>query len=269
MSDLSPEISSRLSLAIEAARQAGELTLDYFQDVSLEVQQKHDQSPVTEADREAEQLLRTAIQDAFPEDAILGEELDDRSGSSPYRWILDPIDGTKSFISGVPLYTTLVAVECNGRPVIGVISAPALGELIHAAEGQGAWFEQQGKPARRAQVAGTDSLDKACLVTTQVDSFAHRNAADAYLQLEAACAITRSWGDGYGYMLVATGRADLMVDPIMNLWDAAAIAPIIEEAGGIFCDWQGERTTAHGEGLATNPQLLEHVLKVTRPFPVP
>ncbi len=259
----------RHALAIEIARQAGQLTLEYFQDASLDVEQKEDQSPVTRADREAEQLLRNAIQDAFPEDAILGEELEDQPGSSDYQWILDPIDGTRSFISGVPLYTTLVGVLCRQEPVIGVIAAPALGELLHAASGQGAWFEQAGKATCRAQVSETRSLEKACLVTTQVDSFDHRTAADAYRQFEAAAAITRTWGDGYGYMLVATGRADVMVDPLMNLWDAAAIAPVIEEAGGIFCDWQGEQTVEHGEGLATNPGLLEQVLSITRQFPAP
>ena len=143
----------RHALAIEIARQAGQLTLEYFQDASLDVEQKEDQSPVTRADREAEQLLRSAIQDAFPEDAILGEELEDQPGSSDYQWILDPIDGTRSFISGVPLYTTLVGVLCRQEPVIGVIAAPALGELLHAASGQGTWFEQAGKAACRAQVS--------------------------------------------------------------------------------------------------------------------
>jgi histidinol phosphatase-like enzyme (inositol monophosphatase family) len=263
------DITRRLSLAVEISRQAGQLTLDYFQDLTLTVEQKEDQSPVTRADREAEVLLREAIQGAFPDDAILGEELDDRPGSSDFRWILDPIDGTKSFISGVPLYTTLVGVVYQQRPVIGVISAPALGELVHAAEGQGAWFEQTGQPPCRAEVRGTDSLEKACFVTTQVDSFAVREATDAYRQLEAVAAITRTWGDGYGYMLVATGRADVMVDPVMNLWDAAAVALVIEEAGGVFCDWQGQRTIEHGEGLATSPQLLEQVLQITRQFPAP
>jgi len=263
------DITGRLSLAVEISRQAGQLTLEYFQDGTLAVEQKDDQSPVTRADREAEILLRQAIQAAFPDDAIHGEELDDHPGSSDYRWILDPIDGTKSFISGVPLYTTLVGVLYQQRPVIGVISAPALGELVHAAQGQGAWFEQQGEPLCRAEVRPADSLAKACFVTTQVDSFAARDAADAYRQLEASAAITRTWGDGYGYMLVATGRADVMVDPLMNLWDAAAIAPVIEEAGGVFCDWQGVRTIEHGEGLATCPQLLENVLAITRQFPAP
>ena len=259
----------RHTLAIEIARQAGQLTLEYFQDVSLDVEQKEDHSPVTRADREAEEFLRRAIRDTFPEDAIQGEELEDQPGSSDYQWILDPIDGTRSFISGVPLYTTLVGVLCRQEPVIGVISAPALGELLQAARGQGTWFEQPGKSPCRAQVSETSSLEKACLVTTQLDSFAHREAGEAYRQLESRAAITRTWGDGYGYMLVATGRADLMVDPLMNRWDAAAIAPVIDEAGGIFCDWQGERTIEHGEGLATNPGLLEQVLSVTRQFPAP
>ena len=126
MTESDKAIDDRLQLAVQIARQAGTLTLNYFQDASLEVEAKADDSPVTRADREAEQLLREAIEDQFPDDSIVGEELPDRTGSSPYRWILDPIDGTKSFISGVPLYTTLVAVAEAGEPLLGVIAAPAL-----------------------------------------------------------------------------------------------------------------------------------------------
>lgn len=269
MTESDKAIDDRLQLAVQIARQAGALTLDYFQDASLEVEAKADDSPVTRADREAEQLLREAIEAQFPDDSIVGEELPDRTGSSPYRWILDPIDGTKSFISGVPLYTTLVAVAEADEPLLGVIAAPALAELVYAARGQGAWFQRGEEQVQAAHVAQRSELSEACFVTTQLDSFDDRHAAEAFQLLEQACSITRTWGDGYGYMLVATGRADLMVDPIMNIWDAAAIAPVIQEAGGLFTDWQGNPTVQHGEGIATNPQLLDAVLAVTRRFPKP
>lgn len=269
MTESSRPIDDRLQLAVEIARQAGTLTLRYFQDAGLQVEAKADDSPVTRADREAEQLLREAIESEFPDDTIVGEEMEEKAGTSPYRWILDPIDGTKSFISGVPLYTTLVAVTEGDEPLVGVISAPALSEIIYAARGQGAWFQRGDEAIQAAHVSARAGLSEACFVTTQLDSFAEREAAEAYQLLEKACSITRTWGDGYGYMLVATGRADVMVDPLMNIWDAAAIAPVIQEAGGLFTDWQGNPTVHHGEGIATNPELLDAVLAVTRRFPAP
>lgn len=269
MNDSTHSTDQRLTLAIECARRAGELTLNYFQDAQLLVESKSDDSPVTRADREAEQLLREMIEARFPDDTIVGEELEDKQGTSAFRWILDPIDGTKSFISGVPLYTTLVAVSDRNQPLLGVIHAPALGEMLYAARGQGAWFQSGKSAPQQARVSTRGQLGDACFVTTQIDSFGKRDADQAYLDFEQQCRISRTWGDGYGYMLVATGRADIMLDPIMNIWDAAAIAPVIEEAGGAFTDWQGEPTVHHGEGVACNHQLLEAVLAITRRFPAP
>ena len=200
------QLTTRLQVATAAAKAAGELTLNYFRRRDLHVDRKSDNSPVTVADREAEQLLRTTISAEFPDDGILGEEYPERPGTSGYRWILDPIDGTKSFVSGVPLYANLVGVECGGRSVIGVINIPALRECVFAAVGKGAWYELGDAAPIPARVSEGGSLSDGLFVTSEIDCFRQRDALDAFLKLERAARVTRTWGDAYGYLLVATGR---------------------------------------------------------------
>jgi histidinol phosphatase-like enzyme (inositol monophosphatase family) len=263
------DCSARLELALSAAREAGAITLRYFQEANYAVELKRDQSPVTVADRQAEQLLRERIAAAFPADAILGEEFPERPGESGYRWILDPIDGTKSFISGVPLYGALLGVEFEGRSVAGVIHIPALGETVYAAKGKGAWFVRGDRPAAPARVSRTTRLADCLFCTSEIRSFAKSGRREAFDRFDAACRLARTWGDCYGYLLVATGRADVMVDPLMNVWDCAALQPILEEAGGTFTDWQGKPTIYGGEAVATNGVVLEEALAITRQFPRP
>ncbi len=260
------DLASRLSLAQQAGQEAGRLTLQYFQQESLAVERKADQSPVTVADRGAEQLLREHIAAAFPTDAILGEEYGKTEGTSGFTWILDPIDGTKSFISGVPLYGTMIGVEHSGRSLIGFVFIPGLGEGVFASVGNGCWHFRGDQQPRRAHVSPRPRLADGLFVTSQVDSFSRRGAAEAFHRLEKAAYVTRTWGDCYGYLLVATGRAEVMVDPILNVWDAAAVQPIIEEAGGTFTDWRGSPTIHAGEAIATNGLVLEEVLAITRNF---
>jgi histidinol-phosphatase len=262
----SAELDARFDLARQAAREAGDLTLRYFRSDQVVVERKADDSPVTIADRKAEKLLRKQISEHFPQDGIVGEEFGQHGGSSGFRWILDPIDGTTSFVSGVPLYGTLVGVEFGSRSVIGVIYIPALNECISAATGRGAWYSQADGPPRAAHVSTNSSLADSLFVTSQVDLFERRDAMHAFHELQRHAYITRTWGDCYGYLLVATGRAAVMVDPFMKVWDAAAIQPVIEEAGGTFTDWKGTSTIYHGEGIATNRLVLEEVLNVTRPY---
>lgn len=268
MDALSEEIQRRFQQVVEIARDAGRVTLDYFQRDDLSVERKADRSPVTAADRAAELRLRERIRALFPHDAVLGEEFGELPGDSGFRWVLDPIDGTKSFIGGVPLYTTLIGVEHAGRSVIGVIYAPGLDEMVYACRGGGAFFLARGSatpaPARVSQRA---RLSDGIFVTSQVDTFDSRDAGEAFRRLQAAAYVTRTWGDAYGYMLVATGRAEVMVDPRMNLWDCAALQPILEEAGGTFTDWQGVPTIYGGEAVATNRLVLDEVLAITRAFP--
>lgn len=271
------ELSERLQHAVSIAQQAGAETLKHFRQGDLAVERKGDGSPVTVADREAEKLLRRLISERFPEDAILGEEFEDRAGSSGFCWALDPIDGTKSFIHGVPLYTTLVGVlresgagdtqSNQGEAVLGVIHAPATGETTYAAVGGGCWFSDQGGTSRQVRVNNIDSLSESLMLTSEVDTFNDRlqgSTIDVFLKLQDEVRIVRTWGDGYGYLMLATGRAELMIDPEMSLWDSAALKPIIEEAGGRFTDWQGERTVHSGDVIATNGQIHDAVLKYTK-----
>lgn len=260
------DLSLRLELALAAAREAGDITLKYFRQDNYAVEWKHDRSPVTVADRAAEQHLRDRIAAVFPGDAILGEELPDRPGDSGFRWILDPIDGTKSFISGVPLYGTLIGVEFDGRSVVGVIHMPALDETAYSG-GAGAWLVRGGGAPTAARVSRTARLSEALFCTSEVKTFTKSGRREAFDELDRASRLTRTWGDCYGYLLLASGRADVMVDPRMNVWDCAALAPIIEAAGGTFTDWQGQPTIHGGEAIATNGLLLDEVLAITRRFP--
>jgi histidinol phosphatase-like enzyme (inositol monophosphatase family) len=261
------EFDIRLKVGLCAARESGQLTLQYFQRDGVAIEWKADASPVTVADRSAEQLLRERITAAFPDDAILGEELGERPGSSGCRWILDPIDGTKSFIHGVPLYGTLVGMECDSSPVLGIIVIPALDECLYAVRGSGAWYTRGENAPRQVHVSNVPTLAESLFLTSEVASFGQRNATAVYDRLQQACRLSRTWGDCYGYMMVATGRAELMVDPIMNVWDAAAVQPIIEEAGGTFTDWQGRPTIHSGEGLASNGRVLAETLKTMSASP--
>ncbi len=253
----------RLEEAVRLARRAGDLVLEYYQRADLEVESKADSTPVTVADRSAEEMLRELIADAFPGDAILGEEFPPREGDSGYRWILDPIDGTKSFIHGVPLFGTLIGVEHNGESVLGVIHVPAARETVYAASGGGAWHQLGDRPPRPARVSNVATLSDALFLTSSVANFDRVGRRDAFDRLTACCKLTRTWGDCFGYLLVATGRAEVMIDAIAAVWDMAALKPIIEEAGGRFTDWQGRATIYSGQCVATNGALHDEVLALT------
>lgn len=259
----SDDHGGRLFGLVEVGNLAAAATLPFFGRRGLEVENKVDDSPVTIADRTAEAEVRRWLATNFPDDGILGEEEGTVEGTSEYRWVVDPIDGTKSFISGVPLYSTLVAVEKDGKPIAGGIWIPALGEVAVAVVGQGCWYRANGSAEwQRASVSARQSLNEAIFVTTAVDSFAEVGSAAKFEALQSGARFTRTWGDGYGYLLVATGRADVMVDPIVNPWDVAAIAPVIEEAGGMFTDWSGVATTKSRNAVGTNGHLHPPVLAI-------
>ncbi|HEX5102248.1 MAG TPA: histidinol-phosphatase [Pirellulaceae bacterium] len=261
---LAAEVAPRLDVVLSAGKEAGRLTLQYFQQGNFQVERKSDASPVTIADRAAEQLLRERIAAAFPRDGIIGEEFGTSEGTSGFNWILDPIDGTKSFIHGVPLYGTLIGVEHEGRCLAGLIFMPALDEGVYASAGQGAWHFRGASQPTPARVSTKAKLSDGLFLTSAVNTFAERGALAAFEALQHAAYITRTWGDCYGYLLVATGRAEAMVDPIMNLWDIAPLQPILEEAGGTLTDWQGNATIHGGEAIGTNGLVLEEVLAATR-----
>ena len=264
---MADDLHQRLELARAIAREAGDITLLHYQSRDLQVDSKSDESPVTVADRAAETRLRERISEVFPQDGIVGEEFGEQAGESAYRWVLDPIDGTKSFICGTPLYGTLVGVEREGdEGVVGVIHIPALEETVFAAKGQGAWYERRGADPVRAQVSQRP-LAEGLFLTTDERAFLKKRAdgLEVYQQLAEQAKLTRTWGDCYGYLLVAVGRAELMVDPFLHVWDAAALQPVLEEAGGHFVDWTGKPTIHGGDGLgAGSSNALEAALAATR-----
>ncbi|MDG2382958.1 MAG: inositol monophosphatase family protein [Pirellulaceae bacterium] len=254
-------ISARLQFARLAAKQAGRLVMGHY-DQDVAVERKSDNSPVTIADREAEQLIRRLVAEEFPDDGVLGEEFGEQPGISGFRWILDPIDGTKSFIAGVPLFGTMVGVEFEGQCIIGVVEFPALDQRIYAARGQHAWWQIGEQRAMKTHVSAVDRLADGLYVTSEVRSFAERDAMLVHEQLEAASWYSRTWGDCYGYYLLVTGRAVVMLDPVVSLWDTAALYPILKEAGATVTDWKGNDSYTSGELLATNGAVFDEVLTI-------
>ncbi len=250
--------SAEMAVAVEIAREGAALALAWFENPDLAVTQKPDGSPVSNADRDTETLLRERLREAFPGDAIIGEEHGELFGTSGRAWVIDPIDGTKAFTQGVPLFATLVALVDDSGPAIGVIALPALSETVWAGRGLGVY-----RNAEPCHVSNRRNVVGAYLSTSGTD----------YWPPEALAAVltsrlhVRTWGDAYGYALVATGRAEAMVDPLANPWDLAAVAVIITEAGGTFSSFDGTTgpdTWRSGSGVATNGHLHESVLGLWR-----
>lgn len=251
-----PSLKDLLDVATEAAYLAGRRTLAYF-NAGVEVELKEDETPVTRADREAELLIRSVIERHFPSHAIIGEEHGSTDGDPDYKWIIDPIDGTKSFIHGVPLYGVLIGVEVRGRPSVGVIYLPALHDMIHAADGLGCHWN-----GRRTRVSNVSKLKDATLLAGSITRAMDRS--DAYSRLAHQVKLNRGWGDCFGYALVATGRAEIMLDPRMHPWDCAPMLPILREAGGHFTTWTGEATIWGPDAVACNANLYPQVLEILK-----
>jgi histidinol phosphatase-like enzyme (inositol monophosphatase family) len=239
---------SLLHAVHDVARLMGDAALRHFRS-GLPVESKADGTEVTIADREAEQLARDWIMRRFPGDAILGEELGETAGTSGRRWLLDPIDGTRSFVRGVPLWGSMVAVTGPEGILAGAISCAATGDLVAAAPGAGCWHNDA-----RALVSTVSSLREATILVTDPRFQGNPDRLLRWQALEQDVAISRSWGDCYGYVLLATGRAELMADNRLSPWDVTALVPIVEEAGGVLTDWNGT-TGAGPDAVATNAAL--------------
>lgn len=252
------ELNEYLAFARDLACEAGKVTLKYYRG-QLDVESKSDASPVTIADRETEQFVRAAIRARYPGHGILGEEFGEENPGARWRWVIDPIDGTQAFIHGIPLYTVLLALEDNGHSRLGVIHNPPQDETVAAAEGLGCTYN--GEPCRVSAVA---DLAKAWVQVTDYSDLAQRRPAFT-AALMARTPHTRTWGDAYGYLLVASGRSDVMLDPIMSHWDIACLRPIIEEAGGRFTDLEGNDDTSNAKhSLATNGLLHDQILELVK-----
>lgn len=260
----STEISQRLSIALRLAEEAAKGIMHHFEKWAdrdaIGLERKRDGSHVTRADREAEQLIRDLLARECPDDAVLGEELGEREGRSGYRWIVDPIDGTASFVCGVPLFGTLIGVEHQGRCVAGVIHLPAMRETVFGGPGLGATHRRDygdglyiDKPAH---VSGVRELADAVLVTTSIDYYRRGGYESLYSRCSSVVNMTRGWSDAYGFLLVATGRADVIVEPLVKAWDVAAIYPVIEAAGGVSRDFEGGQDIHAGHVVSGNEALV-------------
>jgi histidinol-phosphatase len=253
---VNPDWRTRYDAAVEAAARAARVAMTYF-DGWFTVEWKDDQSPVTVADREAERSLRDALHAAFPADGFLGEEYGDAPGTSGYRWIIDPIDGTRSFVRGIPIWATLVGLEHRGEQIAGVAVAPALRETWRALRGDGAYRND-----KRVRVSDINDLSKSILFYTSLSWFLKAGRQDQFLELVQRTEKQRGYGDFYGHVLVAQGAGEVMVEHGVHAWDVAALKPLVEEAGGRFTTWSGGHSIFEPDVVASNGQLHDAVLAV-------
>jgi len=266
------ELEPRVALMLEIADRAGTVAMKHFQSANLAIDTKSDDSPVTIADREIESMARAAIRARFAGDALLGEEHGEESGTSGWRWVIDPIDGTISFASGVPLFGTLIGIErddgSRSEIVAGICAMPALGERLWAAKGRGAWWERTERdsmPHRSpARVRRCATLADALVCTTGLEYFERARATDALVRVARMAKRVRGWSDCYGGMLVATGRADAWIDPVMNPWDSGPFPVILAEAGGVFSDWRGEPDIRGGSAIACHADLHAELMRAVQ-----
>jgi histidinol-phosphatase len=253
---VNPDWRSRYEIALDAAHQAGRFALQHF-DVGVAVEWKHDQSPVTLADRGAEELLRTTLLKRFPQDGFLGEESGATSGSSGFRWIIDPIDGTRSFVRGVPLWATLVGLEYRGELIAGVTYLPAMNQTYRALRGDGAFRDD-----RPIHVSRVSSLKEAHVFYSSISWFAKAGRESQFLGLIKQTQRQRGFGDFYGFVLVAQGSGELMVEHGVHAWDLGALVPLVEEAGGKMTAWDGKIDIDKPDVLASNGLLHDAALRI-------
>lgn len=253
---MSDGLGKYLEFAVETAWKAGRLTLGYFQ-TGLKTEFKQDETEVTVADREGEALIRHEIEARYPAHEIVGEEYENKETGASHRWFVDPIDGTQAFARGVPLYAVLIGLEVEGDVKVGAAYFPALDEMLCAAYGLGCFWN-----GRRARVSEVEDLDQAIVCFTQTANFAKGDRSEEWEKIQKAARSCRGWSDAYGHALVATGRAELMLDPLMNPWDCAPFLPILREAGGYFGDWSGDETIHGGEAVSANRALLPEFLRL-------
>lgn len=249
---------TRYEAAREAAPLAGQAALRYF-DTRVAVEWKQDHSLVTAANREAEALLRQRLLGAFPQDGFLGEESGARAGSSGYRWVIDPVDGTRSFVQGIPIWATLIGLEHQGRPIAGIIHLPVWGQTYRPLEGDGAYLED-----RPVRVSDVGTLADSDLYFTGLGWFLRSGWEQRFAELVRRTRRQRGFGHFYGFVLVAQGSGELMIEHGVHPWDVVAVKPIVEEAGGRFRDWQGQPRVDRPDVIASDGKVHDAALDLLR-----
>ncbi len=247
---------NRYDAALTAAEQAGQFALQYF-DQGIAVEWKADHSPVTMADRGSEDLLRQALLGKFPTDGFLGEEYGATAGSSGYRWIIDPIDGTRSFVRGIPIWACMIGLEFKGELIAGVVALPAMKQVYRALRGDGVYRDD-----RRIRVSDVATLNKAHVYYSSISWFTKAGHDRQFLELVKATERQRGFGDFYGFMMVAQGSGEIMVEHGVHAWDLGALVPIVEEAGGKLTAWDGKLDIDKPDVLASNGVLHEAALRI-------
>ncbi|MEN9355749.1 MAG: hypothetical protein RL318_3074 [Fibrobacterota bacterium] len=247
-------LAEALERSLEWVREAGQGILGRYR-CGIEVVKKRDNTPVTEADREAEIFLRARIHETWRDHAVLGEEFGEDNPGAEWRWVIDPIDGTKAFIHGMPLFGTLLALQHNGVSKLGIIHMPALSETVWATRGKGAFWD--GKPTR---VSDVTELSDALLLDGSCTTVGRSIWGEPWRELREKAGLHRGWGDCYGHLLVASGRAEAMLDPVVAIWDVAPMSIILPEAGGVFTAMDGTNDPEKGNGLSGNAALHGQIL---------
>lgn len=253
------KLDSYFTFARQLAYRAGRITLSHYnKDIQHDL--KADESPVTAADRATEEFIRGEIEKTYPDHAIVGEEYGEKAGEgNPFRWIVDPIDGTKSFMKGVPFYSVLIALEIEGVSRVGAVCFPALDEVLYGADGLGTWMN-----GKRVRVSDVRDMKQAVFCYTSWSGFRSTKRLKVLERFHKEFFYGRGWGDAFGYHMVATGRAEVMLDPTIKIWDVAPFCPIFREAGGYFGSWDGREGHTHGEGMACNAVLKKKILNLIR-----
>ena len=251
---MSNDLKSRYDAGIELAQKAAKIAMGYYE-TALDIEWKNDESPVTVADRETEKFLRSSLNKYFKQDGFLGEEYDDKPGDSGYRWIIDPIDGTRNFVRGIPIWATLLGLEYKGEMLAGITVAPGLNQTYRALRGEGAYRNDI-----KINVSTINTLGASQLFYSSISWFVKAGMEKEFLALASATEKQRGFGDFYGFVLVAQGAGEIMIEHGVHAWDVASIIPLIEEAGGKFSDWKGNKSIYAPDVLVTNGILHQQIL---------
>lgn len=265
MNSTSNGLQEQLEFATYACLEVEKSILKYYQDPKLPYERKKDGSLVSTADKVAEMHYRRLIEAAYPKDHIIGEEAGIKKGSTEFTWVIDPIDGTLSFLRGVPLFGSMLGLLYHGHPVLGVVQMPALNERYYALQGGGAWWiPSNRKDPLPCKVSLESYINKALFCSNSLNTFEKAKRLDLFLKFSKSCQDYRGWGDCYGHLLVASGRADICLSPIAKIWDVAALVPIVTEAGGKYFDFNGNMDIHSGTAISCNSRIGPEVMALLK-----